>query len=164
MANLITCFRILASAALLFCQPLSPTFYVLYIAAGISDMVDGPVARRTNATTAFGEKLDTAADFLFMAVCLYKLLPVLDVPLWLWVWIALIALAKTVNVVSGFVIQKRFVTLHTIMNKAAGALLFLLLPLTFPCIELKYTSAVVCAVATFAAIQEGHFIRMGRRE
>ena len=164
MANLITCFRILASAALLFCQPLSPTFYVLYIAAGISDMVDGPVARRTNATTAFGEKLDTAADFLFMAVCLYKLLPVLDVPVWLWVWIAVTALIKVVNVVSGFAVQKRFVTLHTIMNKAAGALLFLLLPLTFPCIELKYTSAVVCAVATFAAIQEGHFIRMGRRE
>ncbi len=162
MANLITCFRILASTALLFCQPLSPTFYVLYIAAGISDMIDGPVARRTNAATAFGEKLDTAADFLFMAVCLYKLLPVLDVPVWLWVWIAVIALIKVVNVVSGFAVQKRFVTLHTTMNKAAGALLFLL-PLTFPYIELKYTSVVVCAVATFAAVQEGHIIRMGRR-
>ena len=163
MANLITCFRILASAALLLCQPLSPAFYVLYIAAGISDMIDGPVARRAGTAGDFGAKLDTAADFSFMAVCLYKLLPVLDVPLWLWVWIALIALAKTVNVVSGFVIQKRFVTLHTTMNKAAGALLFLL-PLTFPCIELKYTSAVVCAVATFAAVQEGRFICMGRRE
>ena len=126
-------------------------------------MIDGPVARRTNAATAFGEKLDTAADFFFLAVCLYKLLPVLDFPVWLWVWIALIALAKAVNVVSGFVVQNRFVTLHTTMNKAAGALLFLL-PLTFPCIELKYTSVAVCAVATFAAVQEGHFIRMGRRE
>ena len=115
MATLITCFRILASASLLLCQPLSPAFYVLYIAAGISDMIDGPVARRTGTAGDFGAKLDTAADFSFMAVCLYKLLPVLDVPLWLWVWIALIALAKTVNVVSGFVIQKRFVTLHTTM-------------------------------------------------
>ncbi len=163
MANLITCFRILASAALLLCQPLSPAFFVLYIAAGISDMVDGPVARRTNAATALGEKLDTAADFLFMAVCLYKLLPVLDVPVWLWAWITLIALIKVINVVSGLMVQKRFVTLHTTMNKAAGALLFLL-PLTFPCIELKYTSVVACAVATFAAVQEGRFIRMGRRE
>ena len=162
MANLITCFRILASTALLFCQPLSPTFYVLYIAAGISDMIDGPVARRTGTASDFGAKLDTAADFSFMAVCLYKLLPVLDVPVWLWVWIAVIALIKVVNVVSGFAVQKRFVTLHTTMNKAAGALLFLL-PLTFPYIELKYTSAVVCAVATFAAVQEGHIIRMGRR-
>ena len=163
MANLITCFRILASASLLLCQPLSPAFYVLYIAAGISDMVDGPVARRTNAATALGEKLDTAADFLFMAVCLYKLLPVLDVPVWLWAWITLIALIKVINVVSGLMVQKRFVTLHTTMNKAAGAMLFLL-PLTFPYIGLKYTSVVVCAVATFAAVQEGRFICMGRRE
>ena len=155
MANLITCFRILASAALLFCQPLSPAFYVLYIAAGISDIVDGPVARRTGTAGDFGAKLDTAADFFFVAVCLYKLLPVLDVPVWLWVWIALIALIKAVNVISGFMVQKRFMTLHTTMNKAAGALLFLL-PLTFPCIELKYTSVVACAVATFAAVHEGH--------
>ena len=162
MANLITCFRILASAALLLCQPLSSAFFVLYIAAGISDMVDGPVARRTGAAGDFGAKLDTAADFFFLAVCLYKLLPVLGFPVWLWAWITLIALIKAVNVVSGFVVQKRFVTLHTTMNKAAGALLFLL-PLTFLYIELKYTSVVACAVATFAAVQEGHFIRVGRR-
>ena len=163
MATLITCFRILASASLLLCQPLSPAFFVLYIAAGISDMIDGPVARRTGTAGVFGAKLDTAADFCFMAVSLYKLLPVLDVPLWLWVWIALIALIKAVNIVFGFVVQKRFVALHTFMNKAAGAMLFLL-PLTFPYIGLKYTSVVVCAVVTFAAVQEGRFICMGRRE
>ena len=105
MATLITCFRILASASLLLCQPLSPAFYVLYIAAGISDMIDGPVARRTGTAGDFGAKLDTAADFSFMAVCLYKLLPVLDVPIWLWVWIALIALIKAVNIVFGFVVR-----------------------------------------------------------
>jgi CDP-diacylglycerol--glycerol-3-phosphate 3-phosphatidyltransferase len=163
MANLITCFRILASAALLLCQPLSSAFFVLYIAAGISDMVDGPVARRTGAAGDFGAKLDTVADFFFLAVCLYKLLPVLNVPVWLRVWIALIALIKAVNIVFGFVVQKRFVALHTFMNKAAGAMLFLL-PLTFPYIGLKYTSVVVCAVVTFAAVQEGRFICMGRRE
>ena len=162
MANLITCFRILASTALLFCQPLSPTFYVLYIAAGISDMIDGPVARKIGTAGDFGAKLDTAADFVLVAICLIKLLPALDVPAWLYGWIGVIALIKTVNVVSGFAVQKRFVTLRTTMNKAAGALLFLL-PLTFPYIELKYTSVVVCAVATFAAVQEGHIIRMGRR-
>ena len=161
MATLITCFRILASASLLLCQPLSPAFYVLYIAAGISDMIDGPVARRTGTAGDFGAKLDTAADLLFVAVCLYKLLPVLDVPGWLYVWIGVIALVKAVNIVSGYVMQKRFVAQHTPMNKAAGALLFLL-PLTFSCIELKYTSVVVCAAATFAAVQEGHFLRTGR--
>ena len=163
MANLITGIRILASAALLFFSALSPAFYVLYIAAGISDMIDGPVARRTHTVSDFGARLDTAADFVLVAACLIKLLPVLDVPVWLYVWIGVIALIKAVNFVSGYVMQKRFVALHTPMNKATGVLLFLL-PLTLSCIELKYSAVPVCAVATFAAVQEGHFIRTGRRE
>ncbi len=161
MANLITGIRILASAALLLCHPLSPAFYILYLIAGISDMIDGPVARKTGAAGDFGAKLDTAADLFFAAVCLCRLLPVLDVPVWLYVWIGAIALARAANVVSGYVMQKRFVALHTPMNKAAGLLLFLL-PLTLPFIELKYSAVPVCITAAFAAVQEGHFIRTGR--
>ena len=41
----------------------------------------------------------------------------------------------------------------------SGLLLFLL-PLTLSFIELKYSSIVVCSVATCAAIQEGVYIVM----
>ena len=163
MANLITGIRVLASVGLLFCPALSPSFFALYLLAGLTDMIDGPVARKTHTATAFGAKLDTAADILFAAVCLVKLLPVLNIPLWLFIWIGLIALIKIMNIVSGFVIRKRFVSVHTPMNKATGALLFLL-PLTVSCIDLRYTAPFVCAVATFAALQEGHLIRTGRSE
>ena len=163
MANLITGIRVLASVGLLFCPALSPSFFALYLLAGLTDMIDGPVARKTHPATAFGAKLDTAADILFAAVCLVKLLPVLNIPLWMFIWIGLIALIKIMNIVSGFVIRKRFVSVHTPMNKATGALLFLL-PLTVSCIDLRYTAPIVCAVATFAALQEGHLIRTGRRE
>ena len=163
MANLITGIRVLASVGLLFCPALSPSFFALYLLAGLTDMIDGPVARKTHTATAFGAKLDTAADILFAAVCLVKLLPVLNIPLWMFIWIGLIALIKIMNIVSGFVIRKRFVSVHTPMNKATGALLFLL-PLTVSCIDLRSTAPFVCAVATFAALQEGHLIRTGRRE
>ena len=79
MANLITGIRVLASVGLLFCPALSPSFFALYLLAGLTDMIDGPVARKTHTATAFGAKLDTAADILFAAVCLVKLLPVMDV-------------------------------------------------------------------------------------
>lgn len=161
MANCITGMRILLSVGLLFCPALSPSFFALYLLAGLSDMIDGPVARRTHAATAFGAKLDTAADMVFTAACLIKLLPVLDIPAWLLIWIAAIALIKIINIVSGFVVRKRFVSLHTPMNKATGALLFLL-PLTVSHIDLRYTAPFVCAFAAFAAIQEGHLIRMGQ--
>lgn len=121
-------------------------------------MIDGTVARKTNTASEFGSKLDTIADFIFLAVCLIKLLPILTIPVWIYVWISIIALIKIINVVSGYVIQKKFIAVHTVMNKVTGALLFLL-PMTLLIIELKYSAPVVCIAATFAAIQEGHDIR-----
>ena len=161
MANTITFFRIAAGIALLFCPVFSPAFYVFYIAAGLSDMLDGFVARKTDTVSELGARLDTMADFVLVVVCLIKLLPILRIPAWLYGRIGIIAFIKVANIISGFAVQKRFVPVHSVMNKVAGALLFLL-PLTIPAVPLKYSAIVVCAVATFAAIQEGHFIRTGR--
>ena len=158
MANIITASRILISIVLLFFPAFSPFFYVLYLAAGITDMIDGTVARKTGKVSEFGAKLDSIADIVFIVVCLVKLLPVINIPLWLYVWIGIIVLIRIINIVSGFIVQNRFVMLHTIMNKVTGFLLFIL-PLTLRFVELKYTAIPVCAVATFAAVQEGHFIR-----
>ena len=124
-------------------------------------MIDGPVARKTGTVSELGAKLDTIADFVFVAACLIKLLPLIPFPLWLWLWIGGIALIKAVNLLSGYIVQKRFVTIHTVMNKTTGILLFVL-PLTITVVALKYSAPVVCMAATFAAIQEGHYIRTGR--
>ena len=161
MANLITSCRILLSLLLLFFPALSPGFYGLYLADGLTDMLDGFVARRTNSASALGVKLDSIADIIFLAVCLIKLLPVLALPVWLWGWVGLIALLRLVNVVSGFVRRKELVLLHTRANKLTGALLFLL-PLSLGFLNIAYTAVPLCALASFAAIQEGHFIRTGR--
>lgn len=161
MANFITACRILLSILILFVSTFSPQFYALYLSAGITDMLDGFVARKTNTESDFGSKLDTVADFAFVIVCLIKLLPALSIPIWLWIWIGIIAVIKIINIISGYIVQKKFVALHTVANKITGLLLFLL-PLTLNFIELNYIAAIVCAVATFAATQEGHFIRTGK--
>ena len=161
IANIITGSRIVFSIALLFFPPLSSAFYVLYAAAGLTDMIDGTVARKTNTVSSFGAKLDTIADFIFAVVCLIKLMPVLDIPAWLWIWIAIIALIKIINILFGIVTRKKLTSVHSVMNKITGALCFLF-PFTLSFVELKYGAIFVCAVATFAAIQEGHFIRMER--
>ena len=112
IADLITGTRILCSVALLFCPAISLSFFVLYLASGLTDMIDGPVARKTGTASKLGAKLDTAADFVFVAVCLWKLLPSLSVPLWLWIWIVLIALIKMINMISDYVIQKKYVSFN----------------------------------------------------
>ena len=161
MANLITCIRILCAAALAFLPALSRSFYAVYLVAGVSDMLDGFVARRTSTTSILGAKLDTLADFAFAAVCLVRLLPLFALPLWLCGWIGLIAAVKLVNVISGWIIHGRFVSEHTRLNKLTGLLLFAF-PLLLPVADLQPAAGVVCVVATFAAVQEGHYIRTGR--
>ena len=160
-ANFITSARILCSLALLFCMPLSLPFFVFYAVAGLSDIFDGLIARKTNTATKFGAKLDTFADIVFAAVCLIKLLSVLDIPVWLYIWIAVIASIKAANIAAGYIRQKEFISVHSVMNKLTGGMLFVF-PLTLTWIELRYSAAVICAVATTAAVYEGYLIQTGR--
>ena len=157
IANILTGCRILGSILLLFFPVFSVEFYILYILCGFSDMIDGTIARKTHSTSELGAKMDTASDFVFVIVSLIKLLPAIHIPGWLWIWGSVIAIVKVSNIIWGAVSKKQFISLHTILNKITGLLLFLL-PLTLSFVELKYSSIVVCSMATFAAMQEGFYI------
>ena len=153
IANIITGSRIVLSLSLLFIPLTSAWFYALYLLCGLSDMIDGIVARRTNSATQFGARLDTVSDFVFLSMALIKFVPHLHIPVWLWIWIGIIAMMKLGNAVWGFVCTKKLISPHTVLNKVMGLLLFLL-PMTVSFIELTYTLPFVCAVATTAAIHE----------
>ena len=116
-------------------------------------MIDGSIARKTNSSSEFGAKLDTVADFLFTIVALIKFLPIIYLPTWLWIWISIIAIIKIWNIMWGLLYKKKLLSLHTVMNKVTGLFLFLL-PFTLPYIELKYSSIVICVIATVSLFQE----------
>ena len=97
MANIITVIRIICSLGLLFCYPFSVFFYILYLIAGISDMLDGMVARSTNTSSEFGAKLDTLADSAFIIVCILKMIPVLNLENWMFIWMVIIAIIKIIS-------------------------------------------------------------------
>ena len=157
IANILTGGRILGSILLLFFPAFSLAFYIVYLLCGFSDMIDGTIARKTNSTSQFGSQLDTIADLVFVVVAIFKLLPVIHLPGWLWVWSGVIAVIKIVNIIWGYISKKQFIALHTIMNKVTGLLLFLL-PLTTAFCELNYIAIAVCPIATLSAIQEGFYI------
>ena len=156
IANIITGSRIALSLPLLFVPLSSAWFYVFYMFCGLTDMIDGTIARKTETVSSFGSKLDTASDLVFMAVCAVKLLPKINICIWLWIWIAVIAIVKVTNIVIGFIRRKKLVALHTVLNKTTGLLLFFL-PLTLQFIVPTYSLAVVCTIATIAALQEGYY-------
>jgi len=157
IANILTSLRILGSVFLLFFPAFSVEFYCFYIICGFTDMIDGTIARKTNSTSEFGSKLDTVADIVFVTASLIKVLPTINIPWWLLIWGIIIAIIKIANIILGYVFKKQFISLHTILNKITGLLLFLL-PLTLSFLELKYSSIVVCSIATFAALQEGVYV------
>ena len=81
MANALTICRIVLCVALLITEAFSPTFFLIYALAGLTDMLDGYVARRANSESGLGARLDSIADLVLVVVCLVKLLPAIDVPI-----------------------------------------------------------------------------------
>ncbi len=160
MANSLTICRIVLCVVLLITDAFSPAFFLAYALAGLTDMLDGYVARKTNSASELGTRLDSIADLVLVIVCLEKLLPAIDVPIWLWAWVAAIAIVKVVNMASGLVVERRLVMPHTVANKVAGLVAFLV-PLAIPLLGVVSPAIIACVVATFAAIQEGHLIRTG---
>ncbi|MBR0534275.1 MAG: CDP-alcohol phosphatidyltransferase family protein [Bacteroidales bacterium] len=157
--NIITAFRFLGATSLLFCNPAGVAFWVIYGLCGISDMLDGYLARKLHAESRTGAVLDSLADICFVACCALRLISVVQIPLWLWIWAGVIVAIKIVNQVSALIVLRRFCFPHTKANKLTGLLLFLSVPTVFWSFV---PVAIVASVASFAAVQEGHFIRTGR--
>ena len=158
MANFITSCRILFSVFLLWTSPFSFSFYVWYLMAGLMDMVDGIVARKTNTVSHFGSQLDTFADFIFYIICFLKIYPSLKFTYWIWVWILMIFFMKILNIVYGYILYKEIITVHSLINKLTGFLLFMI-PLTVFLINVEYSVIFICILASIAAIQEFYIIK-----
>ncbi len=137
LPNAISLLRIPGSIGLLFCNVSGWPFWTLYVLCGISDMADGWLARKLHAETEAGAVWDSVADIVF-------------------IWAGAIVIIKMVNQISALFVCKRFCFLHTVANKLTGLLLFLTVPALF---WSMIPIAIVAAMATFAAVQEGHYIR-----
>ena len=161
LPNIITALRFLGAICLLFLVVGSVGFWIIYFACGISDMADGYLARKLKCETKTGALLDSMADICFVVCCCYKLIPLLAFPKWLWIWGETIVAIKVVNQISALVMYKSFRFPHTIANKVTGILLFVGTPLTV-FLESTVPMIIIAVVATFSAIQEGHFIRTER--
>ena len=156
LPNIITLLRIAGSSGLLLCDVTGVVFWIIYGLCGISDIADGWLARKLECVSKTGALLDSLADICFVACLCPLLLPILELPQWLWLWAGVIVAIKIVNQISALVMYGCFQFPHTTANKATGFLLFIAVPMTF-CTVVPI--AIVAAISTFAAIHEGHFIR-----
>ena len=156
--NILSASRIALCLPLLLVDAMTLPFWVLYLIAGLTDILDGFLARRWGVEGKFGARLDSLADFVFVLAVGYKLFPWLKLPVALWMMIGLIALVKASNAFSVYLVKQRIEFLHTKANKLTGLLLFIGLMAIGQSYFIPVAWGVAC-IALFAAIQEGHFIR-----
>ena len=152
-ANLITISRIAGSFMLLFLKPFSFIFFTVYFYCGISDMLDGYVARYTNSSSKMGALLDSISDFAFIAVMIPICLTALPLEEWMRGSICLISLIRFLSLGIGILKYHSLAFLHTYLNKITGFLLF-----SFPCFYLlsglSVTSIILCCIASLSSIEE----------
>jgi phosphatidylglycerophosphate synthase len=124
-ANTITALRIIFAVPLLLFYENKPLFIVFYLLIGLTDVLDGYVARKTNTQSSFGARLDTSADLLFFGVVIAVVFLWTGTGLlrYLPLFIA-VALIRGINMLIAARKYHRFVILHTVGNKITGLLLF----------------------------------------
>ena len=137
-------------------------FWTLYVIAGLTDMLDGFLARRWGVESKFGARLDSLADFMLVLSVGYKLFPYMKLPTALWMMIGFIALVKVSDALSSYVVKHKIAFLHTKANKLTGFLLFIGM-MTIGQSYFVPVAWVIACIALFAAIHEGHFIRSKSR-
>lgn len=167
MANIITGIRIICGILILFFPAFSQWYCALYLLGGFTDAIDGTVARKLGKESAFGAKFDTAADIAFAVAVAVKIAKEVMVPAWLWIWIGIIMLIKVMNVVVGIVKYRRFVAVHSVLNKVCGGVIYFAALFIGAILSWKIKNVVLgmtCVLATVAAVAESIKVYRGSCE
>lgn len=124
--NIITSTRIIGTLCMIFTEPFSRAFFIVYTLTGLSDVLDGFIARVTKTTSAFGAKLDSVADLLFYATMFFMIVGRLFdmLPIILWVLFIIVVSLRLFTYLFFAKKFKRFAASHTILNKFTGAAVF----------------------------------------
>ena len=166
LANIITISRLIGTFVLIFLAPLSKEFFICYLWCGLSDILDGYIARRTKTVSKFGSRLDSVSDLFLYTVMMIRIKAALDqiYPAFFWMLIYITVGIRLLCYIIVGIRHRYFISRHTIFNKALGLLMFLLpfslkLPAPFP-----YSVAVLSAGALAVLIDMIWLIRNRGRE
>lgn len=126
--NIVTLLRIIGTIILLFFSVDSKEFMIFYVLCGISDVLDGFLARSLNVTSELGSRLDSISDLTFYLVATYKMLPkyLKTFPKTVWVILIAIIAVRVVSYAKTYFKTNKIQHSHSILNKLTGFIVFLL--------------------------------------
>lgn len=152
LANIISSTRITGAIVLFFQKEISPLFLLIYVLCGFTDLIDGPIARKTGATSTLGATLDSIGDVMTYLALTKILISQKLVPTWILAWIISSAVVFAVDTVISKVRFKKFYLPHTYLGKIFGGSVFLL-PLAMQVMPHEIWMAIICTIASIHAVE-----------
>lgn len=152
LANIISLSRVAGAIALFFFNDISTAFLIIYVLCGITDLIDGPIARKTNSTSPLGATLDTVGDVATYLALTKVLIIKKLVAGWILAWILS---AGILFGVGALISKRRFGKLylpHTYLGKIFGGVVFVL-PLAMQFMPGYVWMSVICSIATVHAFE-----------
>ena len=159
LANIITSIRLIGAVILTVFEVSSREFLIIYAICGATDCVDGLVARTLKIESDLGRKLDSVSDLLLYGVMLIKVWPVLAsiLPQASLMIIIGLLVTRLILYVSYGLLQHKFLSTHSILNKLTSMLMFMLpFALIFP--WGNYYCHLIMVIGTLATLGEIYFI------
>ena len=155
LPNILSYARIAGTIWLILMKPLTPLFLTIYTITGVTDVLDGAIARKYGTTSEKGAKLDSIADLLFYTLILIRIFPVMWVtlPKKIWIMVGAILLVRFVSYGTAAKKYHRFASLHTYLNKVTGLMVFLVPYAIISPAAIPYCWSV-CVVAMIGSIEE----------
>jgi phosphatidylglycerophosphate synthase len=153
--NMITSVRLFGAIILLFVPPMTAPFFAVYTICGLTDACDGFIARKLDAVTDFGSKLDSVSDITFYIVMISRVLPEYYsvLPHSYWYAVAAVLVVRLASYAVSAIKQHRFASVHTLLNKVTGAGVFFA-PYLVNCSFFTVYAIGVCSVAALASTEE----------
>lgn len=155
LANGLSISRIFLSLVLLFIYANEWLFIGVYLVCGVSDVLDGYIARKTNTQSIIGAKLDSVADLVMFSVIMALLIIWMKSEILIFIpWIISIFAIRVANILIAAFKYRKFVLLHTWANKFTGLLTFIT-PALYVIFQATQVFLPICFIAVLSAIEEG---------
>ena len=145
--------RIIGALFIVFIKPFTLLFWILYLLCGISDILDGFVARSMKKESAFGAKLDSIADVIFLSAVIIVLVPIIKISSWVWICAVVVAFIRILSYLIGLKKFSTFTSLHTYANKLTGLLLFIT-PVFYVIFKFNITAIILSTSAILSSVEE----------
>ncbi len=152
--NALSVLRMVLSLCLFLFLGSRTVFFIIFLLCGLTDLLDGIIARRTHSQSPLGARLDSFGDLLFfLTVLACVVMWAGEETLLLLPYIAAIVIVRFINMAIAAMRFHKFAIIHTYANKATGLLVFIAFGVYILTSSI-FAFVPVCVAAALSALEE----------